>query len=358
MFKAGLFYFGLSFSRIVDYIFVSTKTLKVGPMRYLFYFFVFFALSVANSQAAQPGTISVRAFGDILWPVSSSSEQPTKFSINQAEIDLEGQISPALAASLALAYDPDSQAFALAVLTAHISVLESEKLNAGLLVGQFDVPFGIDYLVYASVDRKLVTQPIFLDSTHGGWNDLGLDLKLESSNFGADFYLVNGDICGRGTIVCPVDRPETRRAFGTHLAWKPSETWEWGFSGAYFQTPDHQGNMSMLGGDFQFHREKFHLKAELISHDTDVHDSSTGKAEGWYAQGLYEWGRLFTVVRYDQLKPAHDSGDEASRWSLGLGYVLEKDLEVRVEQELGRKGWPNTTWLQLVMGFGGEVGPR
>jgi hypothetical protein len=53
-------------------------------------------------------------------------------------------------------------------------LLKSRLLrDSGVVVGKFDVPFGIAYLEYPATENRFVELPSVVMATHGAWNDLG-----------------------------------------------------------------------------------------------------------------------------------------------------------------------------------------
>lgn len=308
-------------------------------------------LALALPASAQTA-MEISAFGDLMMPLGGDEDTGHEFQVNQAEVDLVAEIGERSTADMAVAYDPASGLWGLAVLAANYTLTEGDRLDASLRAGQFDVPFGIDWRTYASVDRKVVTAPLLLDATHEGWNDLGMNAHLEKGRFTLDGFLLNGTSCGRGLGTCPVNRPEVDRAFGSRLGFFPSAGWELGFSNAYFTDPDDGLTMSLYGGDLQAALGAFFFKAEYVLQISDQNTPAEAENHGFYVQGLYDLGAPYLFVRYDTLDYDCGCAPSATRWSLGGGYELQPGLEVRLEHQAGGLGLPNVTWLQLVMEFG------
>jgi hypothetical protein len=302
----------------------------------------------------QPPELAISAFADLIFPASAGEEAGTRFRVNQAEVDLEANIAPDIGAAMALAYDPQAETFALAVLAVELPLHDGESFTAGATVGQFDVPFGIDYQVYASVDRRLVHGPMILDCTHGGWNDLGVALHLATGGVGADLFVINGDACGRG-VVNPtklVDRSDIKRGTGGRLFYQAGPHLELGCSGAMFHDQEDEVPMTLLGGDIQARWARFSLKGEVISHKVDRGNPAELNNVGFYVQGMHEWDCWYLVARYEQWNPEMDELPAPERLSLGAGYIVREGLELRLEHDAGLQDLEDETWLQMVMNFG------
>ncbi len=273
-------------------------------------------LAAAPAAAQEPadeagGGLAISAFADVQMPVESRDEDDGRFAINQAEIDLEGAIHPKTTAAMAVAWDPETETFALAVLAAEYALVEGDEFSAAVMAGQFDVRFGVDWRVYASIDRRLVTPPLTTDGTHEGWNDQGANLNLAMGPLMADLFVLNGSGCGRGVQTAKIDLQAT---FGP------------------------------LG-----------LRGEFIVQDVDQNTAFRTEAHGWYLQGIWDFGPGFGFARWDGLDPDADGADKPERWSLGGGWLLGDGLELRLEHEVGVSALPNRTVLQLAFSFG-EIG--
>ena len=316
-------------------------------------------LAAVPVVAQPPAGLDISAFADLVFPVSPGDSVSTDFQVNQAEIDLDGTIAPGASAAMAVAYDPEAESFSLAVLSMEMILAEAGDFGAGLTVGKFDVPFGIDYKVYASVDRRFITSPVFLDFSHRGWNDLGLDLEFSAGWFGGDIFLINGDGCGRGDDHPggPPVRPDIKRSWGSRLHFSPWLPLEIGFSGAIFHDQDDVLTMALLGADFQARAGGFLFKGEYLRQNVDRHTQAETDNEGFYVQGMYEFGQVFLLVRYDQWTPESATRLSPERVSLGGGYILHPGLEFRLEHDVGLRDLGNSTLLQMVMSFGGDGGP-
>jgi hypothetical protein len=133
---------------------------------------------ITETAADESTALRIFGFGDLLATFRDETDGRT-FDVGQAEVDMEGELTDRLAMSLAIAYDEGS--FGIGALTVDYSAWFADESRPPMLGienvtvggGQFDVPFGIDYHVYPSIDRKLVSSPLIVENTHDSWNDYG-----------------------------------------------------------------------------------------------------------------------------------------------------------------------------------------
>ncbi|HPF69759.1 MAG TPA: hypothetical protein PLQ13_03735 [Candidatus Krumholzibacteria bacterium] len=309
-------------------------------------------LLLAVPAAAQDGDgpdLAISAFADLLAPLHKD-EAGEQFRVNQAEVDLEGVIAPRATAAMAVAYDPEAATFALAVLSAEYALADGDDFGAALMAGQFDVRFGVDWRVYASIDRRLVTAPLTTRGTHEGWNDQGVNLHLRKGAFAADAYLLNGSGAGRGNTGNPDPRP-IEQAYGGRLG-ALLGVFEAGVSAAAFRDEADEHVMDLTGADLQATFGPLALTAEYLRQVTDCGTPYSTVNKGAYAQGIVDLDRVYGFARWDAIDCGSSGSDCTRRISLGGGYVVETGLEIRLEHEIGLRAMPNRTWLQMAVSFG------
>jgi len=144
--------------------------------------------SIKNSEITigETTTLQIYGFGDLLANFQKENDGET-FNIGQAEVDLESDLTDKFSMALAIAYDEGN--FTIGAFTADYNIWSASETtpslwgieNVTIGGGQFDVPFGIDYHVYPSIDHKLVSTPLVVESTHDSWNDLGGYATAEAS---------------------------------------------------------------------------------------------------------------------------------------------------------------------------------
>ncbi|MBN2010801.1 hypothetical protein JW960_15750 [candidate division KSB1 bacterium] len=292
-------------------------------------------------------------FGDVVNNVRDGMQGEP----GQIEIDLATDVADNVTVETAIAYDEG--AFGLGVFMVEFNVFDAESHGAsiaglntiGVTIGQFDVPFGIDYQVYASVDRKLISGPLVIENIHDYWNDVGIQVYAENSWMNGVAFITNGfgydseDESGE-----PIEIP-MKSAVGGRFGYKPIEFIEVGSSYANLFDENHKTDMFLAGADLQLKVGKFSLKSEYIFKKWGLATNATLNCNGFYAQGMLDFGRYFFVSRYDAFKPDVAEDSNITRMCLGAGLALMVGVELRHEFQINNEGNPNAALLQLVVGF-------
>ena len=319
--------------------------------------FILLLFSGNTAILAQCG-LTISGFADFRYSMPNSDEESSGYDVGQIEIDLATGIGKFTNVEAALAYDPDTEAFGSGAFIIDFHLFGSagdhlrsvEGLNhSGVLIGQFDVPFGIDWQVYPSIDRKLVSGPLVVENTHDSWNDIGVQAYVEQPLYNFVAYSTNGfgyeyeDSNGTPMKV------EMKSALGGRFGFKPYDMLEIGGSYATFRNKDGKPDMTMTGVDFQFNYESLALKGEYISHVQGLETKSVSHS-GYYAQAAYDFGKFFLVGRQGLFSSDIDSKN-LTRTSVGAGWVFTEGAEIRIEQQLNSENDESLTFIQLVIGF-------
>jgi len=321
--------------------------------------------------AETSGGLEIGGFFDVVGSSRSTDSDEAPFRLGQAEIDLANQLSGRVAVEAAVAYNNEEGVFELGAAFIDLHLLNHEvnerhtRTNLGvdhsfILVGQFDVPFGIDYHTYASVDRKLVTTPIVVELTHGGWNDCGLQFGLDAPHANLVGYWVNGfessaeiidevQTLATGVEVYEEVNTTPTNALGARLGLRPFDWLELGGSFAAGWNGSEKNEMTLAGLDLQLTYDKLEFKSELIGHSLNRTIAEENN-RGYYVQGLYNlFERAFVVGRYGSFKP--DQREWYGQGAIGLGYTLAEGVELRCESSIYENGADNQNIVQLVASF-------
>ncbi len=293
-------------------------------------------------------------FGDMVLSIDPTDDQKT-IGIEQFELDINTILSIKTQLSLALILDQGS--IGVGLLTIEQSLISPEgnsskpKFINELIIGggQFDVPFGIDYLSYAAVDRHLISVPLVVEGTHDCWNDYGLYLKATNRKYDLTLYSVNGFDCHLQDEH-DESEPEQLWTFGAQLGLSLFENFRLGGSAAYTNARSDLSNMMLLGIDLKYQSGGLLLKGEYINHKLASASGIQREAEGFYAQAEYSIGRWFLVSRYGELKQQEEIDLQQTRWSHGVGRSLSDMLELRVEHQI-YGDTHNSTFFQTVVSF-------
>ena len=293
-------------------------------------------------------------FFDILYTDSQEKGDGT-FGYGQFEVDLAVSPSECISAEGALAYNADEGFFELGAGFLDFHLFGSEEghrvrggafTHSGLIVGQFDVPFGIDYRVIPSIDRKLVTPPLVNQMTIDSWNDWGIQLYGATDRANVVLFGVNGSAGGQ--------------AIGGRIGVTPTEQIEVGGSYAFDMNGDGEVASTVLGIDLGASWNALSVKGEYTMAEDDKTEDASWKHAGFYVQGTYDFeeatGRpAFVVLRYGTWSPDDDAAEDLDRLTAGLGYRIVEGVEVRCE--LQKNGGENdevnddVIALQVVVGY-------
>lgn len=292
-----------------------------------------------DSPGALPSRLQVSGFADIYNERSAQSRLAGQYSVGQVEVGLSADLSSRVGVEAAVARDGRKPT--LAVLVADFRLVDSGDVQSALgveslnvLVGRFDVPFGIDWHVYPSIDRLLVSGPLVVDGTHGGWNDLGVQAYAEAGRFDLVGYAVRGaDIKGAEWAV---GARAGVRGGGAVL----------GLSLAGLHDGSGLLNRHLLGADMQWSFSSLSAKAEYVGYGPAARGLE-GVHHGAYVQGTWDNQHYFAVARLGALETP--DGDE-QRLSVGGGWRMRENCQLRMEFQANSAA-REVLFTQLVIGF-------
>jgi len=306
------------------------------------------AASAQVAPAPEPMVpIEISGFGDVAY-----TSQEKRFETGQVEVDLGADIDERASVEAAIALEEEGFGLGAFAVDLHLagpgegSFWVAENIEAaGVVVGQFDVPFGIDWQVYPSVDRKLVSGPIAVQNTHDGWNDYGIQGYLETDQVSAVAYVTNGF----GYENAEGAEMGMKMATGGRVGVRVHPQVTVGGSYAGFVNEDNALDATLTGIDVQASTGRVSAKAEYIVQKLGVagHDEVTHT--GFYGQGTYDLVTHFLVARYGRYEA--DGGSAATRLSLGGGWRVLEGCELRIERQLNSDDEDNLFLLQLVVGY-------
>ncbi len=315
--------------------------------------------------------LEISGFFDVVGSSHRVDGDEAPFRLGQAEIDLANQVSNRIAVEAAVAYNNEAGTFELGAAFIDFHLLSRDKAerhthtaldidHSYILAGQFDVPFGVDYHTYASIDRKLVTAPAVVELTHGGWSDVGIQLGLETPHANLVGYWVNGfessaeildevQTLATGVEVYEEINTTPANALGMRLGLKPLDWMELGGSFAAGWNASEKNEMTLAGLDLQLTYDKLEVKSALIGHSMNRTIAEENN-RGFYLQALYNiFDRAFVVGRYGSFKP--DRKEWSDEGSIGAGYSLADCLEVRWEASVNEALTGTRNFIQAVAAF-------
>lgn len=313
----------------------------------------------ATEPALKPGSpepakldvlpLEFTAFGDFNYRFVKPGADD--FAIGAVELDVALNLVPYVGVSTALAYSGADDAFGLGAFVIDCGlagdgeafVIQSKAVSkSGVAFGKFDVPFGVAYLEYASVDNRLVTTPLAVTATHEAWSDLGVQAYAIAKHFTALAYLVNGP-------ELPVDAETTRpaqNAVGGRLSAKLDGWFELGGSAA----GDFAGRRAPLvfaGGDLSGTLGPLDLRGEYLLRHADA-PGVVENTHGIYGRGVLDFHPAYLVGRYDTVLEGSEVLDR--RLSAGGAFQVFAEGEVRALYEHSFDSDARSVVLQLVGG--------
>jgi hypothetical protein len=292
--------------------------------------FVLLFLALCVTTGPVFAELEVSGFVDVLG--QGQQGEDTAFGMGPFEIDFESEFSSKVSFEGAVVVEGEE--VGLGQTLVDFKLLEEDKL--GIQVGLLDMPFGIDYQVFATPDRKLVTPPLITElMMDGGWGDVGMNLHGSAPRLNCNVYVVNGMGEESGVPVNQITDNNNSKTVGGRLGFSPIKDLELGFS--YAQGPYLDGAadeaLSRIGGDVQFAYERLQIKGEFVKGEEEVPAARKNEQEGLYLQLLGKaTEKVYGVARYGYWKPK--GGDRVTRITIGLGYDLIENVSLRGEYQI------------------------
>ncbi len=286
--------------------------------------------------------LEVSGFVDVLG--QGQQGENTTLGMGPFEIDFASEFSSKVSFEGAVVVEGEE--VGLGQTLVDFKLLNEDKL--GLQAGLLDMPFGIDYQVFATPDRKLVTPPLVTElMMDGGWGDIGVNLYGCAPRLNYNLYVVNGmgynngedglygtDDEGEG-IESQLTDNNNSKTVGGRIGVLPIKDLELGFSyarGPYLEGTAEQA-LSRIGGDIQFAYERLQIKGEFVKGEEEVSGDPDREHEGCYLQLLGQaTEKVYGVARYGYWKPK--GGDRVTKFTIGLGYDLIENVSLRGEYQI------------------------
>lgn len=354
---------------------IALATLVVAPFR----------LSPAQMTESGFNADNMHVSGHFdVQAVSRNSELGNNnFEIGQLAVEMSSDLSKRVFAGLELAYGYDDQVkIDEAYVDWNVYRWNGQPrynplgtVSVGFMAGQFDVPFGLDWRDYRSLDRPLVSIPTVIANTHRGWNDLGVEMHGELTWANWSVFAVNGfgtsatlrlpnrpvptNGLSAGADEAASDDVVPTEAYGARFGLVMNKNIEFGTSFAAGYTDDNEQDERLFGFDFTGQTEQLELKAEFINHQRN-RVGGKESVYGYYLQGRYNFdSRWFGVVRQDAFNadgtvvyPMNVAmTDTQLCTSAGCGYRVGPYAQFRVEYQLADGSRNDTVFLQTAVGF-------
>ena len=311
-------------------------------------------VSAATEDAAP---FHVESFFELVGARSGSDDDQRDFQLANAEVAVDREIGERLAIGIAVAYNSDDEVFELGAAELSAIIFEKEVglvTSLSMTAGQFDVPFGIDYLEAAPTDRRLITAPISVENTHDYWNEVGAHLDLTGAYGNLTVFAVDGlstsfEYTEPGQPADDIVTSEVNPAqvYGFRLGVAPFAAVEIGGSLATGLDESWSSEMTLSAVDLQVYWSALELRAEYIAHSYDVSTTSI-ENNGHYLQVGYDIDDIRLTSRYESFKA--EGVERIDRYSVGAGYVLWDGIEGRIETQF-QKNRDTYGFVQLIAAF-------
>lgn len=307
--------------------------------------------------------VDVSGFFDVQYAKPSDQQDVfSGFQYGQFEIDLSARANRRITMEGALALNQNEQKFepGFGYLQLDLSPRARERgarssggylREFGVQLGQFNVPFGLDYQVIPSIDRSLVHAPLMNRRTIDSWNSIGVNAYARSEQWSLVGFVVNG-LTGGYTA-------------GGRIGLKPGPNMELGFSYARGMTlRDGLQTTEVVGADIRGVARQFTWKGEaLFSRGLLNGEPSADPMDahwGFYLHGKYDiltFHRLplFLVGRYGRWMPMDGFKDRLNLspeqdLTIGLGANVAYQSQIRLEYQANFQD-PGALTFQFVVGF-------
>ncbi len=287
-------------------------------------------------QTIALGQLQFSGFADILLISPFDEQMNAEIQSGQFELGLSASIQPGISFEGAIAYNSETGTFEAGAGFIELVFAGEQGVHSahgnyvnhlGLSIGQFDVPFGIDWQHIASPDRQLITAPLTNEKSINAWNDIGLNFHADFGNTRLTSFLVNG--------------AENGYAIGGRAAYTPLDGFEIGTSYLTQTLSNNSGSKpQVLGADIQTitgplaTRMELQYSQDLLNGEFSEIDS-IDTHRGFYLQADLDLSAitnipLVLIGRYDDWSTVNNLED-ATRTTIGVAYTVSEGLQFRAE---------------------------
>jgi len=319
-------------------------------------------LSCIPRGNATAGHVDVSGFFDVVADYNRDTRDGVGVGLGQLEVALERDLSDEVSVAVAIAYNDEDESFDLGSAEIGVDLYRNPDgfiSSLGLVVGRFDVPFGIDCKCYGSMDRKLVTAPIVVERTHNFWSEEGFAVRVRFGAgslvvFGVDGFGTDAYTSEEGDSIPAADSDTSETiaisavAFGGRLGIDVGTGLELGTSFASGRSDSYDDDMQRFGFDLQYSLRSFALKGEYL-YDSHTRPRGRSISRGFYAHALYGIQRAFFAGRIGAVKTG--AGESVEQLSAGAGYSIMEEVELRFELLHSSERESIRAIFQIVAGF-------
>ncbi|MCW8849215.1 MAG: hypothetical protein OQJ81_04485 [Melioribacteraceae bacterium] len=279
----------------------------------------------------------MNGFFDLQHSYLLSNSKAHQVEFGQFEIGLSKKIGDNLNFEGAIAYNAETGNFEIGSGFADFTILNFDNnnwytpSNLSLMVGQFDVPFGIDYKCIASPDRDMVSRPLAIQNSIGCLNSLGAEIHGSSELYNFNLYLINDFL---STI-----------SYGARIGIAPIQETEIGYSFLSNISSNLTRIPNISGIDLRSSYLSFEVKGEYIwgeglYREELIQPGTNSDFSGYYFQMLHHFDLPFDIpikagIRYgnwyDNYSFSNSQGININRISAILSLAIMTNTVVKVE---------------------------
>ena len=288
-----------------------------------------------TEKACIYGKPVLRGFFDLQHRSKTIGALPVGLSFGQFEVQVAVELNEFFYAegSFALgegSFEPGSVFFDFSISRLLESKGYSPSFENGLIVGQFDVPFGLDYRCMPSPNRPNITAPLINQRTINSWNDIGASLYHSGRFVNTNLFVLSQTWLGN--------------SIGGRIGLMPVSYCEIGVSECKNLSADTLGQRSVQGLDCHLELDFVQIQGEYLFAkgiiDGELASAGNIKHSGYYLQALIDIEKKYSfpfylLVRHGSWEsdaPALvDPSDTISRFTAALGYRVAPGVEVRLE---------------------------
>lgn len=308
--------------------------------------------------------IEFNGFFDIQQQFQLFPAENKGIDYGQFEIGFSKSIASFISAEGAIAYNGDSEKFELGSAVCNIQLFGQDDshlypntfiVESGIQVGQFDIPFGLDYRYIPSPDRKFISSPLIVDRTISAMNNLGFNLYTTLERVNVNLYMVNGLM-------------ENNLSIGGRLGALPLPNLEFGFSWLTNLGEEGFTHCYLMGFDMLYKVYVFEIRGEFINSDGII-DGCLEERElhfnhdGYYLQLLTRMNNwislpVYTGFRIAEWLISYNTNSLISgpthKVSWLVGYSVSSSVDVRLEfqkESDTREASVSTITSQVVLSF-------
>ena len=255
------------------------------------------------------------------------------FGLGPFELDLEAPFNENISGSAAMVFEDGVAEIGVGFIDLHFFELSASPTSPRgriftdpgyhMQIGQFDIPFGLEYLYYATPDRLNISAPPTTELIFdGGWTDIGIRVIKAHPLYNMTAYLVNGSesgYAGGGRFgIRPFENP-----FSAHEI-REVPVFEFGLSGVYDMDADSKKEFSIWGTDLEVNISNLQVISEYVYSNNAQDDI---EQHSYYTQFQYSIQpvELNAFGRYDEFREKSKDADDESltnRITVGLSKEL------------------------------------